>query len=99
MKEKKLKIANIGDWSHRGGHLYVAGTSQKDMVVLLEQARCKVSGKEYDPSYHQTNIGEFRTYSSMGCWGNAMNGVVPERGVWWSKKENGCFEGKPVRVI
>jgi hypothetical protein len=92
MKEKKLKIANIGDWTHRGGHLYVAGYSQKDMVELINEAYGKVRGNGCVGSY---TLGYFRGYGSMGCWGDSMNGIVPERGVWWEKK----YGEKPVRII
>jgi len=32
-----------------------------------------------------------------GCWGNSMDGVTPERGIWWH--ENANYDGKPpVRI-
>ncbi len=31
---------------------------------------------------------EMRDYFSEGCWGIHMNGVTPERGVWYSAKDN-----------
>ena len=93
---KKLKIANIGDWEHRGGHLYVAGYSQKDMLDLINEAYRKIHGYTDRPDIQVFSLGEFRTYGSMGCWGNAMDGVSVERGVWWDK---GNEFGHPEKVV
>ena len=82
---KKLKIANIGDWHHKGGSLYVCGFSQKDMLNLINEAYRKVRGLENRPDVTCFSLGYFRTYGSMDCWGNDMKNVIPERGVWWKK--------------
>jgi len=92
---KKLRLYNGADWDHRGGHLYIAAYSVKDVVVLAYEAELKVKG-------HGRRFTEywFNTYFNKGTWGNRMNGITPERGVWWVRQEYGpgCKE-KPQRLL
>jgi hypothetical protein len=99
---KKLMIATgRGDYGHNtskrfpkgfDGRLYVAAYSKADAVRLLKEA-----------GYATMTIGEFNTYWSKGCWGNAMEGVTPERGVWFSPEGTEYTFSKdfkkPIRVI
>ena len=98
---KKLKIWNGGDWDHRGGHVFVCAHSVKDAAELICEAYKKIKGYVDRPDIKIVSEGEIRTYYSAGCWGNSMEGVVPERGVWWIKS-NGYgrpVDGKPERVL
>jgi hypothetical protein len=85
---KKLKIWN-GRGQSRGdkleGHLYVCATSRADVVNLLKQV-----------GYDRMNLHELDVYWSSGCWGNAMAGIAPERGVWITRKDD---YAKPERLI
>ncbi len=79
---KKLKF-----WNHRlmlrcvcghveQRHVSICAHSQKDAITLL---------KEHDLD---TSLYEFRGYWN-DCWGNSMDGIKPERGIWveWGQKE------------
>lgn len=96
---RKLIIANgRGDYGRNStdrfpngfdGHLYVCAYSKADAVRLLKEA-----------GYETMSLGEFNTYWSKGCWGNPMDGIAQERGVWFQRKNSGGHaEGKPERVI
>ena len=91
---RALKLYNSGDWDGSGGHLFVAAWSQQDAVALVNQAHKKLMG--YDGNM---SLGHFREYWNKGCWGNDMNDVKRERGVWWAKRVEGGWHGKPERVI
>lgn len=95
---RKLKLFNGRDWDCRG-HLYVAAYSVKDAVELINAAYRKVNHLENRLDVNPTSLNEVNTYYSKGCWGNPMDGVVPERGVWRSKNVRGGLEGKPERVL
>jgi len=95
---KKLKLFNGRDWECRGGHLYVAAYSTKDAAELASAAYRKIKGYEDRPDIEATSVHEVRTYWNKGCWGNPMEGVVPERGVWWTPKEYGP-SAQPIRRI
>lgn len=97
---RKLKIFNGRDWDCRGGHLYIAAYSIQDAADLANEAYRKLNGYTDRPDITPTSAGEIRTYWSKGCWGNAMDGITPERGVWWVKKSYGPdASGKPERLI
>jgi hypothetical protein len=91
---KKLKVWNGGDWGHRGGHIFICAYSWQDAVDLANEACKKVQG--HGGSF---TLGYARTYWHAGCWGNSMDGVTPERGVWHAPPIAGGWYGKPVRVI
>ena len=92
-------------WNGRGGktwkpfrewdHFYVCAKSRRDAAVLL--------AKTTHPRPHEVGpreIGqwdrELKEYYSE-CWGNDMDGVVPERGVWATATPCNRNE-KPTRV-
>lgn len=84
---KKLKF-----WNGRGvngnGHIYVAAYSKADACKILTEAT----------GYSKWNY-ELTTYFSEGCWGNAMDKIVPERGVWQTTNKGGtCIENTPHRI-
>lgn len=97
MKVRKLKLFAGGDFNHRGGRLYVAAWSQKDAVLLLNLAWCKLRNVVYRGGFDRPSMGYFKTHYSS-YWGAAMDGVTPERGVWWSKEDGRGFAGKPERI-
>jgi hypothetical protein len=73
------------------GHFYVCAESKAEAVRLLKQA-----------GYETMNIRELDTYWSVGCWGTAMQSLVPipEKGVWFITKERERQDGfKPIRVL
>jgi len=97
---KKLKIWN-GGFDGRGDHFYIAAHSVQDAARLMAEANNKI---------HKSNIYNFsflvnrnariiREYFSEGCWGNAMDGITPERGVWYAPAITGGHEGKPERIL
>jgi len=68
---KKLKVWNgrlvyFKKWKHG----YVCAHSQKHAVELLQQT-----------GYKCMSMSEIRNYWS-DCWGNSMDGITPEVGVW-----------------
>ena len=78
MKTKLVKLFNgrvIGRGRlHDREHFYVGATSIADVVRLVKAAG------DYVCNPREVNI-----YWSKGCWGNAMDGISPERGVWWQE--------------
>jgi hypothetical protein len=76
---KQLKLWNgrvygvlpQSDW--KGTHLYVAAYSAADARRL-----CLELG------YADPGANEVKKYWSP-CWGNAMEGITPERGIWVSR--------------
>lgn len=99
-KVRKLIIANgRGDYGRNrdnpafpkgfDGHMFVCAYNKADAVRLLQAA-----------GYATMTIREFNIYWSKGCWGNCMDGITQERGVWFQKKnDSGHTEGVPTRVI
>jgi hypothetical protein len=71
--------------SSREGHVYVAAYSRADVRRLVEQY-CGVDPGET----------EIREYWSAGMWGNLMDGIEPERGLWLVNKNR---DPKPIRLI
>jgi len=93
---RKLKIWNGRDWESRG-HIYVAAYSVRDAVDVANEAYRKVKGYTDRPDIRPFTANEVRVYWHKGCWGRSMDGIEPERGVWWQEKP---YSGdKPVRVI
>lgn len=60
----------------------VCAYSQKDAIDLINS---------FSP--YSSTVHELRNYWS-DCWGNSMNDIVPERGLWIEYQR-----GKPERVI
>lgn len=71
----KLKIWN-GRWE-RDQHVYVAAYSKADAARLV------IACLGYEPRGLR---GEIDNYWSPDCWGDAMDGVEPERGIWVVKE-------------
>lgn len=99
MRARKLKIANIGDWDHRGGHLFVAGYSQQDMIDQINEGYRRLHGWEHRPDIKVFSLSEFRHYVSMDCWGNTMEGMPVERGVWWARPVAGGNHSDKVEKL
>lgn len=83
---KTLKLYN-GRWYEDGWtkHCYIAAYSRADAGRLYAQAGRGSRGVD----------AELRDYFSE-CWGNSMEGIKPERGLWIQED---AFQGKPVRRI
>lgn len=52
-------------------HAYVCAESGAEAVKLLQKA-----------GHTGMNYNELKNYWSKGCWGNSMDGITPEKGVW-----------------
>ena len=102
MKPKELKLFNGGDWESQGGHLYVAAFSVIDAARLVVRAEIKIKGLNIDP-LDKLLVGrvarDIKVYFAKNCWGNPMDGITPERGVWWAKAIPGGWAGKPERIL
>ena len=96
---KALKLFNGGDWDHRGGHLFIAAHSVKDCVDLVNSAYRKLKGYEDRLDIKICSVNEVNKYYHKDCWGNSMDNVTPDRGVWWAKDNGAGRHGKPERVI
>lgn len=96
-KAKPAKAPKLKIWNGRGfrmidgkarkiEHVYVAATSRADAVRLINE----VAG------WASVNDNELKTYYSP-CWGNQMDGITPERGVWvtWTRTST----EKPTRLL
>lgn len=95
---KKLKCWNIGDWRHRGGRLFVCASSMADAVRACNEAYSKVHQCK-DPCAGTFTVVYFKDYASP-AWGNNMEGITPERGVWWSKSDGrGMYVHTAERII
>ena len=96
---KALKLWNGGDWDGNGGHLFIAAHSVKDCVELVNLAYRKLNGYESRTDIRVCSMNEVNTYYHKGCWGDGMDNVIPECGVWWAKSNGFGGHGKPERVI
>lgn len=89
---RALKIWNgRGDYHELDGHLYACATTKKEVVELITQAGY----------YPNMTMRELNTYWSAGCWGTPMEGITPEKGVWFihRKDENKIPRVKPRRLL
>jgi hypothetical protein len=81
---KQLKI-----WNGRGfdnkSHLYIAAYSAKQVIELVKKA-CGLT----------LTSRELNIYFVKGCWGNAMEGIVPTEPCVYASKD---FFGKPEKII
>jgi hypothetical protein len=90
MKKKKiLKIWNGRGYEERT-HLYLAAYSRADAARLLVKV------------YPHTTVGhwipELTNYFCEGCWGNTMEGITPERGIWIIRNEYTAEQTAPERI-
>ncbi len=76
-------------WSRRDPgsvHVYIAAYSQRDALrVVAEYVGCDST---------RVSLNELRHYFSQ-CWGDPMDGITPERGLWIQWDRN----SKPERVL
>lgn len=101
MSSRKLKIwngrsyfchnRNDPQWEgatpgHTTGSVYAAAYSRADLRRMIT-------------AYTGTPISdsEIKVYWNEGNWGNEMEGVVPERGLWLKQKAND--RRPPVRLV
>lgn len=93
MKARELKLWNGrcycvlpgSKWKKNGetGHVYVAAYSMADARRVCVEAGL------FDPG-----ATEVSKYWNAGAWGNSMDGITPERGVWLQYG----YSGQPVRI-
>lgn len=91
-RKAELKIWNGRGWGMRNTpeyveHCYVAAHSRADAVRLIN---------ELDPRAMMTDR-EIKEYFAEGCWGNVMDGITPERGVWVTR--TGKSDEVPERLF
>lgn len=91
---KKLKLFNGRDLDGEG-LLYVAAYSQKDAIDLLNQAYRNGRKLEDRLDVHPYTLREIQIYWNKGHWGNTMDGITPERGVW----RDGKWGKTPKRLL
>lgn len=92
-KRKGLKIWNGRGWNYhkreygRGAveHWYGCAKSGAQMIRLIQH---------YQQTDYHFKRTELRDYSSEGCWGNKMEGIEPEVGLWVERPS-----GKIERVV
>ncbi len=89
-------------WNGRGfggiGHIYVCATSRQHAARLYCEASqliWKTIG-EIHPRTVANAANEIRDYFSSDCWGNAMEGIDAEIGLWYSGATD---REKPVKII
>lgn len=71
---------------HQGSdRIYAAASSRAELRRMIE-AYC---GR--DPGDH-----EIKTYWNQGCWGNDMENITPEKGLWLIRQGD---DARPVRLI
>lgn len=73
---KTLKLYN-GRGDKQGEHLYVGAYSRADAARMLDKLYNR------GVNYWQREIKEYFS----DCWGNAMLGIEPRRGVWVDEKK------------
>lgn len=96
---KSLKLFNGRGWQC-DGHLFIAANSVKDAIDLSNRAYRKMRGLEDRLDIKPTSTSEMNVYWSKGCWGTPMDGINPERGVWWVEKPHDSSEkSKPKRIL
>lgn len=90
---RKLKLFNgrSHGTKYRRHHIYIAATSMKEAAKLVGLA-CYGEGCE-----NMISVNEIRTYYNKGCWGNAMEGIIPTEPCVYIAGE--YPETKPFRVI
>jgi len=94
-KPKPLKIwngrAHGSKWDR--GHFYVCATSRRHAARLLCLAAFPTASE--NPALVGQMDRELRDYYSPDCWGNSMEGITPEVGVWATKH----FTDKPQKIV
>jgi hypothetical protein len=93
---KRLKLWNGRGWDQRRPpdgkgveHCYVAAYSRADAVRLINQAA--------GHSWNIVSDHEIKVYYNDSCWGNTMDGIEPERGVWVTRTHRP--DERPERLI
>jgi hypothetical protein len=89
---KKKKIIKI--WNGRGckqqEHLFIGAYSKADACRMLDEI--------YPPFGKSSWNREMTIYFCEGCWGDDMDGIVPERGIWLIQKQYTKKQTKPQRI-
>lgn len=65
-------------------HAYVCAHSRAEAVRIINEAI----------GYWSMSERELKVYWSEGCWGDTMDGITPELGVWTQQS----FHHKPQRI-
>lgn len=93
MCKRTLKLFNGRGQYHRTrgetGHLYIAAYSVADALRVLR-----------DAGFELVSRHELDEYFSKGCWGNSMEEVTAERGVWATPPgQDWNPDAKPERLL
>ncbi len=94
---KKLKLFNGNDWEHQNGKIYIAAHSRAEAARLYLDVYKKVKNFEwnYDKKDIERQCRYMKDYFHDDCWGNAMDGITPELGLWHSADGR----EKPIRIV
>lgn len=97
MKKKKLKIWNGRGYGGRNDSIYIAAYSRSEAARLYCEGLRKV--RNYNSNIDKRELGqayrEIRDYFCEGAWGNNMEGVEPEVGLWYVDE----YPNKPIKII
>lgn len=99
---KPLKIWNGRGFEYCGDRLYLCAKNRKQAAKLMLDVWIKINN--LDPNRDRKleegrMYREITTYFHEGCWGNSMDGITPEVGVWYAPAIGGGHAGKPERII
>lgn len=94
-----VKIYNGRGWNCRGEHLYIGAKNRSHAARLMYDAyyafHPELNKRPIDDLSFGRNCREIKDYFHEGAWGNSMEGIEPEIGVWYQEKWN----DKPRRLI
>ena len=78
-----------------GDALHVAAYSRREAATIIAESEKGFRKLNYEVTNRE--IGqwdrELQTYFS-DCWGKAMDGITPEKGVWYTDR----WDSKPKRI-
>ena len=81
---KKLKLFNGRAWHDTpNGRLFVCASSVREVVDLVNQVYRKLKGYENRPDITACSLRDINVYWVKGHWGKLMDGITPEKGVWF----------------
>jgi hypothetical protein len=69
-KHNDPKWREAGPRAAHHAHAYIAAHSMADAVRLVSEYGARLS------------LSELQVYWNKGCWGDTMEGIIPERGIW-----------------
>lgn len=99
---KPLKIWNGRGFESLGDHLYICAKNRRQAARLMLEAWLKIKSLDTTRDWSLElgrNYRKITNYFCEGAWGNSMDGITPEIGVWYAPAIGGGHAGKPERII